>query len=80
MKIFELGPGMKFRATVDGGVLRLEFRAPWSWTSITAQDVRDRALQALAMVALGTPPPGFRFTNDDRFSEVDPRPAIFRRH
>ncbi len=79
MKIFELGPGMKFRGVVDGGVLRLEFRSPWGWTVITAQDVRDRAMMALAMAALGSPPAGFRFTVDDRFSEADPRPSIFRR-
>lgn len=79
MKIFELGPGMKFRGVVDGGQLRLEFRSPWGWTPITAQDVLDRAMRALAMAALGSPPAGFRFTTDDRFSEADPRPSIFRR-
>jgi len=70
---------MKFRASVDRGVLRLEYRAPWAWTPITAEDIRQRALQALAMAAIGSPPDGFRFTNDDRYAEADPRPSIFRR-
>lgn len=79
VKIFELGPGMKFRAWMDGGLLRLEWRAPHAWVALMAQDVRDRALNALAAAALGSPPPGFRFTVDDRFDEVERRPNLFRR-
>lgn len=74
MKIFELGPGRKFRATAGlGGSLKLEIRQPDRWETVQAPDLITVATTALALAAVGEPPEGFRFTLDDRYVERDPK-------
>lgn len=69
MKIFELGPDRKFRAsTGPNGLLRLEIRQPWAWEPLTTPDMISVATNALALAAIGSPPAGFRFTMDDRYT------------
>jgi hypothetical protein len=68
MRMFELGPGRKFRAsTGPSGFLRLELRTPADWVPVTAPDLTSLATNALALSAAGEPPQGFRFTQDDRY-------------
>jgi hypothetical protein len=68
MRMFELGPGRKFRASQGpSGFLRLELRTPDSWTASVAADLVSVATNALALAAAGEPPEGFRFTQDDRY-------------
>jgi len=68
MRMFELGPGRKFRATTGpGGSLRLEIRTPTQWETVLAPDLITVATQALALSAAGEPPKGFRYTQDDRY-------------
>lgn len=74
MKIFELGPGRKFRATAGtAGFLKLEIRQPDRWEQVQAPDLISVATNALALAAVGEPPEGFRFTNDDRYVEGNPK-------
>lgn len=66
--MFELGPGRKFRASAgQGGSLRLEIRAPSQWELLQSPDMVAVATNALALVAAGEPPHGFRYTQDDRY-------------
>lgn len=71
VKVFELGPGRKFRAsTGQNGFLRLEIRTPLQWQVVTAPDLIEVATNALALAGAGEPPPGFKFTTDDRYVGV----------
>lgn len=68
MRMFELGPGRKFRAsTGPSGYLRLELRTPNDWVATIAPDMVSVATNALALASAGEPPAGFRFTQDDRY-------------
>jgi len=84
MRIFELGPGRKFRAsTGPSGFLRLELRMPDRWEPLTTPDLVTIATNALALSAAGEPPPGFRFTQDERYvgplGSSDVNPFLCRR-
>jgi len=73
MRIFELGPGRKFRGTTGtGGALTLEIRTPTQWVLVTAPDLIAQATNALALAQVGEPPAGFRLTNDERYVEANP--------
>lgn len=68
MRMFELGPGRKFRAsTGPSGYLQLELRTPSNWGVVTAADLVSVATNALALASIGEPPAGFRFTQDERY-------------
>lgn len=68
MRMFELGPGRKFRAsTGPSGYLRLELRTPDTWTTTIPADMVTQAMNALALAAADEPPQGFRFTQDERY-------------
>jgi len=68
--IFRLGSGIKFRASVSSlGSLYLELRQPNTWVPVTAPDLQNEATQALGLAAIGSPPKGFTFTTDDRYTE-----------
>jgi len=68
MRIFELGPDRKFRAsTGPNGNVRIELRTPSDWTTSIPADMMTQALNALALSAAGEPPQGFRFTQDERY-------------
>lgn len=68
MRMFELGPGRKFRAsTGPSGYLRLELRTPDTWSTQISPDLVSVATNALALAGAGEPPDGFRFTQDDRY-------------
>lgn len=81
-KIFEYGPGKKFRVRADTSHwngLRLEFRQPWGWEEVTAPDLTEAVLKVIGRAAIGSPVAGFKWTLDERYSEADPRPTIFRK-
>lgn len=81
-KIFEYGPGKKFRARADTSHwngLRIEFRQPWGWEAVTAPDVLEAVMKVLGRAAIGFPVENFKWTLDDRYTEADLRPAIFRK-
>jgi hypothetical protein len=69
MRIFELGPGRKFRGyTGPTGFLVIEIRTPSStWAPVTAPDLLAQATNALGLAAVGEPPAGFKFTVDARY-------------
>lgn len=75
MRMFELGPGRKFRAlTGTSGFLRLELRTPsGEWSTQIPADMVAVATNALALAGAGEPPAGFRYTQDDRFVD-GPKP------
>jgi len=85
MQLFELGPGLKYRGSAGpSGFLKLELRTPSVWVAVTSPDLVAQATNALALAALGLPPPGFRLTQDDRYvGPADIRgvnPFEYRRH
>lgn len=81
-RMFELGPGRKFRISVDAGHWNgvvLESRTPDRWEKVTAADLIESLLKTLARVAMGAPPDGFRWTSDSRYTNPDARTDRFTR-
>lgn len=71
-KMFEYGPGKKYRARADSAFwngIRLDVRQPWGWEPVTAPDLVDSVLKVLARAAIGEPVSGFRWTNDEKYDE-----------
>ena len=81
-RMFELGPGRKFRITADTGHwngVTLESRLPDRWEKVVSADLLESLLKALARVAMGAIPDGFKWTTDDRYTNVDSRTDRFTR-